>query len=465
MTETDRELMRGRGIKKMKWISFPTAEKPEVLCNPYCGVYSIYRFFADHERLQPEEVLIEEIEVPQEHRLCLIEINLVHFKETELSETALSIVDRIFLHFTSLGRQMIVRFLYDWEGKGVLNEPKDIGIILGHMKQLSPLLKEYSEHIYILQGLFIGSWGEMHNSRYLGERQLELLAKELYECSGGNIQLALRCPSFWRMICNTDQPLTEELAFSDTRRARFSLFNDGIMASETDYGTYGRIRAGETRNYQEKWVREEELEFQNELCSFVSNGGEVINENPFNDLPHAIDTLRRMRISYLHEGYDEQVLNKWKSSRSGITNALWRDRSGYEYIIAHLGYRFRLEAASLLSVAGREGDLKASVRICNTGFAPCYQRLRVRFVLRTVSYSETYEYEVDTDTRRWRPQEKVELETHIPVTSLGDSKYILCFGLYDPRSQAPVLIANTFSVPDHTGMYHLGSLSIRLRNK
>lgn len=444
-------------IKKIKWIPLPREEKAVTLSNPYCGLYSIFHFYADSELLQPEEVIIEDVSLDQEQQLCLLEINLIHFSEAPLSEVSLHIIERIFLHFTSLGKQLIVRFLYDWDGKGVLHEPKDLTIILNHMKQLSPLLKEYTSHIYILQGLFIGSWGEMHNSRYLGERQMVLLARQLYECSGEHTQIALRCPSFWRMIFKTMQPLEEDTAFSNIRKARFSLFNDGIMASETDYGTYGSISSKDTRSYSEKWVREEELEFQYKLCRYVTNGGEVIHDNPYNNVSSAIETLMKMRISYLHWKYDEQVLDKWKASRSGVSNVLWRDKTAYEYIIAHLGYRFVIEEANLSLSSDKGGTLKAALRLRNLGFAPCYHSFHVTFVIRTTSFLEWQEYPVETDTRKWMPEERIDLKVYIPIDELRPGKYNLCFGIYDPQSHKAIHIANTFSSVDHTGRYNLGN--------
>ncbi len=460
--------MPGNGrIKKIKWIPLPRTEKAESLSNPYSGLYSIYHFYADSELLQlePEEVLIEDIVVNPAEQLCLIEINLLPFSELPISEGALQIIRRILLHFTAQGKQMILRFLYDWEGKGILNEPQDIEIILGHMRQLSPLLVEYTQSIYILQGLFIGSWGEMHNSRYLGERQMVRLANQIYECTGDHTQIALRCPSFWRMIFQTTLPLEEDVAFTNIRKARFSLFNDGIMASDTDYGTYGSINAKDSKSYSDKWVRGEELEFQNKLCRYVSNGGEVINDNPYNDASLAIETLKEMRISYLHWKYDELVLNKWKASRSGISNALWKNKSAYEYIVAHLGYRFTIESMSLSFIAHKDGALKVILRIRNQGFAPCYHRFQVKFAIRSASYSESYEYDVDADTSKWMPQERIELEAYLPTEKLSESKYILCFGIYDPRSQKPIQVANTFSGADHRGMYSLGYLSLVLRRR
>ena len=452
--------MRKDFITKIKWMPLPRTEKAEQLNNPYCGFYTLFRFYADMERLQPDGAVIEEVPLGADQQLCLVEINLLPFQELPVSDAALQIVRRIFTHFAAKDKQMIVRFVYDWEGKGVTNEPKDIAVILRHMSQLSPLLKEFTGSIYILQGLFIGSWGEMHSSRYLNERNMALLAKQLYDCAGEETQIALRCPSFWRMLFKTYDPLDAATAYTDIQKAGYALFNDGMMASEDDFGTYGSTVAAESKSYSDKWTRGDELDFQNKLCKYVSNGGEVINDCSYNDAVPAIDTLRTMRVSYLHCNYDEKVLNKWKANKSGSGNSLWKDRSAYDYIAAHLGYRFAIEDANLSVLPDKSSNLKAYIKLVNLGFAPCYHKFQVRFVVRDASSLELNEYEAGTDTRMWMPNERIELETVITPRNWKQKNYILCFGIYDPRSKQPIRIANTFSAADHTGFYSLGNFIV-----
>ncbi len=447
-------------ISKVKWIPLPRTEKTQVLSNPYCGFYSIYRFYANSEYLHPYDTLIEQVPIDDNCRICLVEINLLPFNDKELTVFALSIVKRIFQFFALRHKQMIVRFVYDWEGKGLLSEPNDISIIQGHMNQLSPLLKEYTDDIYVLQGLFIGSWGEMHNTRYLEERHMTRLARHLYQCAGEKTQIALRCPSYWRMVFKTILPLDEETAAANVQKSRFSLFNDGIMASDTDYGTYGNMNAKDSKLYSDKWTRRDELDFQKILCRYVSNGGEVINENPLNNAAPAIETLRQMKVSYLHSQYDEHVLSKWRSEKSGVASPLWKDMSAYSYIEAHLGYRFRIEDVSLSLSGDRNHPLNAVVTIRNTGFAPCYHQFEVRLIIRTTSYSKRYEYPSDSNTRLWMPDEQVEIKMIIPTMDIEPGQYILCFGIYDPRTHQSIRLANTFSDMDYTGSYSLGNFMI-----
>ncbi len=78
-------------------------------------------------------------------------------------------------------------------------------------------------------------------------------------------------------------------------------FNDGMLGSVSDYGTYSDNTRQDAGDFS-AWTREEELAFQDVLCSSVPSGGEVIVDNPYNDLENAIADLKTMHVSYLNEG-------------------------------------------------------------------------------------------------------------------------------------------------------------------
>ena len=436
-------------INKFKWIPYPSIEKADILNNPYCGLYSIYRFYADNKY---------DINLISNHQICLLEINLINFNDRPLSMEALGNIEWIFRYFTLHKKQMIVRFLYDWEGKGLDSEPKNIGIVLNHMEQLSDLLKEFEDSIYIIQGLFIGSWGEMHSSRYLSEEHMTRLAYKLYDCTGEGTQIALRCPSFWRMIFKTNQPLDDKTVYSKLIRSRFSLFNDGILSSYTDYGTYGYIRAKVSDNYSDKWIRKDELNFQNKLCRYVSNGGEVINNCKYNDVETAVRELRIMRVSYLNDGYDREVLDKWKASKSPSSKPIWKDKSAFDYIAAHLGYRYLIKDIKVSPPL--KGGIKIKIKLCNTGFSSSYHRFDLKLALAAIINTNFYEYHINTDTRFWLPNETVEFETFIRLDALKDKHYILCLAIYDPRIGKYIKLANSFSPGSYKGYYKLGEIKL-----
>lgn len=447
-----------RIIRKCRWVRLPAAQRSKPLCNPYRGFYTIYKFFAQDEFVPESGCAIEQAALRPEQSLCLIEINLARYQESPLSQEALDRVGRIFAFFAGHNKEMIVRFLYDWDGNGIANEPKEIRIILDHMRQLSPLLKAYTSQIYILQGLFIGSWGEMHSSRYLTERSLIRLAQQLYQCSGEHTYLAVRSPSLWRTIFKSYDPLPESQAYTAGMQARFCLFNDGILASDTDCGTYGTTPRTLSSPYSDKFTREEELEFQDRLCRYVPNGGEAVGASGC-DGAAACRTFRRMHISYLNGDYDPGVLKQWRESKA-FGDGVWKDKSVYDYIAAHLGYRFCLEQVRLSLGKGGKDRLFVKLQLKNTGFSCCYRRFDVSLVIRTASFSQEYAYPVDTDTRRWLPGLSVPLEAALDCARWDQPEYLLGLRIRDPQSGKQIQLGNSFSGSDYSGMHHLGYLQI-----
>ena len=210
--------------------------------------------------------------------LTLVEINLQYYRYGEVSETGMANIEALFQALGDLDKQLIVRFMYDWDGENEKYEPETIDIILRHMEQLEIVLRESSEQIFIIQGLFTGNWGEMNTTKYFGDGDLFRLTEKLDSVTEPAIYLAVRTPEQWRRITGL-QDGTEESMQDHLLAGRISLYNDGMLGNESDYGTY---RAYEV---QGKVVTEraEELAFQEELCRFVPNGGEVIDNNPYND--------------------------------------------------------------------------------------------------------------------------------------------------------------------------------------
>ena len=126
---------------------------------------------------------------------------------------------------------------------------------------------------------------------------------------------------------------------------RLSLFNDGILGSDSDYGTYLTEDFVGMDEYG-RWRRAEELDFQRELCRTVPNGGEVINENVLNDFENSVKELAAMHVTYLNTDYDEKVLKKWKETRVA-EKGCFDGMDGYTYMERHLGYRLLIHDTCL----------------------------------------------------------------------------------------------------------------------
>jgi len=421
---------------------FPLKEETGCLLNPYRGFYVICRMHADSLILEEKNIAVDTFIPPEGHTLVLLEINIQHFREGDISAQALENIRKAFEHFASLGIGMILRFTYDWDGQGALNEPQSLSIILQHMGQLSPLLLAYGPHIYILQGLFIGSWGEMHNTRYASQSYLITLAEQLAACSSPHTFIAVRCPSQWRTIFRCYSPLS----FADARRsdiqARFGLFNDAIMGSETDVGTYGSLSRGASTAYGDKLNRYDEILFQTQLCRYVPNGGEVLHASAMNDFKPALRTMAAMRLSYLNSNYDRAVLDKWAKGHS--STGAFRKLNDLQYIDAHLGYRYALQKRDV-HFDGRRCCVRLS--IANQGFAPCYRPMEVSVILSDEQGSVVEEHRLDTDLRSWLPESSGEIICEFDVPREAPRKMLLGLRLREAATGKEIRLCNTPAMP------------------
>lgn len=352
-------------------------ETAEHLDNPDRGTYYIYDFLISDEEKDYDAIVKDWFGQHPETRLALMELNLSNYADGNISDQGLNNIERILSVASQTNKHMILRFLYDRNGKAILSEPKNISIICEHMEQLEPLLETYKHSIFALQGLFIGDWGEMHGSRYNSNEEMKLLAKKLESVTPKDIYLSVRTPAQWRVVTGYEGNLNEVL--NDPFASHFGLFNDGMLGNEYDTGTYGsysKVKSG----YFHPWVRSEEIAFQNELCRFVPNGGEVIIPNSYNDFENAVADMKQIHVTYLNPDYDKCVWDKWEST-AVKEEGVFHNIDGKTYMEEHLGYRFVLRNATA-SIKRYSGVASLEVKIENIGFAPYYGLLHVNLLLR-----------------------------------------------------------------------------------
>lgn len=343
-------------------------ESVEELRNPGRGWYQIHTFSAE------EEVSTEELQwcLGDMDTLALVFIDIGYYREQTLDERCLANINDILDFFSQSGMDMILRIAYDRQGKAWEREPYSFSQVMEHMKQLGPVLSRYAEHIYIYQGMLVGSWGEMHSSRFLATAQMERLISALENCLERHVFLAVRRPSHWRTL-----HLNGESEFG---RTRVGLFDDGIFGSDTHLGTFGRSTADEA-GWGAAWSVEEELAFEEKLCRYVPQGGEVLYEEAKAEersLDATVERLRRMHISYLNRVHDPRILELWKRM-TWRERGPWEGMNGFDYIGRHLGYRFCVRNVTVKFVREkRNAQVQClwEISIENVGFSPCYQKAR-----------------------------------------------------------------------------------------
>ena len=447
-------------LEHHKPISYQTPlyrESTAVLSNPYIGLYQIHGYTLTDEDASNASKWLSNTVVKDTNQLVLLEINLVNYRSSAISKAALKQLDTILSYCSRNEKQMILRFLYDWDGKGPASEPDTKEQIIAHMDAVIPIVNQYAEHVYILQGNFTGSYGEMASTNYKDTSSFTMLNTHLAELTDPGIFLATRTPAQWRTVCSMSTPLTSELASYDALPSRISLFNDGMLGSKTDTGTYTTTSRKGNSDFTVRGTREEELAFQNQLCQFVPNGGEVITDNFYNDTKNAMLDLKTMHVSYLNEVYDSKVLDKWKKTEY-ISNDLFNGISGYDYIVSHLGYRYVLTDSDIFfhELADKKATLSFSIE--NHGYAPAYRDFEAKIILRSRSTGLSYTVPIDFQATDFLAGDTLSINTPIDVRKMREGAYHIILNITDPATKQTIQFANT-SLNTKDGIL-LGTLTI-----
>ena len=279
----------------------------------------------------------------------------------DIEEQDLQRLCDVFSFFVQKKLDLILRFSYDFEGKGREKDPSSLSVVERHMRQIFPVLKKFADHIFVLQGIFLGSWGEMHSSRYLTKENIQKLENVMKEMLSPKIFRSVRKPVHWRMLCTDEKEVFSE---------KIGLYNDGMFGSETDLGTFAA--PGEEREYawEEAWPPEREQAFIARCAQYAPHGGEVIGGSA----QTAEDIVLRLGtegITYLNRDHDKKELERWKTMDCGA-DGVWKGHSLYDYVEAHLGYRFVLRKGSLRKRFHRS---IVTLEIENTGFAVSYDEI------------------------------------------------------------------------------------------
>lgn len=321
------------------------------------------------------------------------------------TDAELDRADRILTWFEKHSREVILRITYDTEGKGMEHEPSLIKNVAGHMRQLGHVIAAHADNIIVHQGIFVGSWGEMHDSKFLSENAVCELYETLVSACGNKVRIAVRTPMQHRFIMKhltrymgTGNADTDtDNAYMDTDILRPALYNDAILSSEDDMCTYAGGRT--------VWA-----DYQDEVCTYAVCGGEAIHDNPLNDYDNAVKELANMHITYLNRQYDMAVLDKWRSN------------NGYDYIGTHLGYRFVVtdaavspdteDTGSKTQTCG--GSIYINVRIANRGFACVYDRVRLLAEFRGKDGGCISRAEVMSDMSRIKPGDECTAAIRLP---------------------------------------------------
>ncbi|WP_084544363.1 DUF4832 domain-containing protein [Chroogloeocystis siderophila] len=357
------------------------------------------------------------------------------YRYSSLPSSFLEFVKQDFNIARQAGIKLVVRFAYNWDIGGY-DAPKDV--ILTHLEQLQPILRNNYDVIAYLEAGFVGAWGQWNRSSHqlINNTTLDVtpdsraIFYKILAALPSQRMVALPFPKQKMDIFNTTQPLKSSEAFSGSARARTATHNDGFLASSDDLGFY---------TYRQV---ERDKQFLSVNNLYVVHGGETASASgpaqAYIGCANALAEMARLRWSVLNLEFHQSVIQGWKNQ--GCLPEIRR----------RLGYRFRLLKTTIPTQVKPSGTFAMSFVVTNDGWANAYNPRRVEIVLRHKQTKKEYRLPVQEDPRRWLPSQikTVEVVAGVPANMLS-GEYQVFLNLPDPSPR----------------LYNRAPYSIRLANQ
>ncbi|AOM79467.1 DUF4832 domain-containing protein [Pedobacter steynii] len=344
---------------------------------------------------------------------------------TAISASFISNIKKDFEAARAAGVKLIPRFVYTVTAKsgscpeGFICPPygdAPKAIVLNHIAQLKPVLRDNADVIACVQLGFIGTWGEQYYSDFFGDasnnggqggklldnnwRDRIAVIKALLEAVPADRMVQLRYPQIkQRYLYGVNAPitsaaLTESNAFTQSDIARLGYHNDCFMASVNDLGTYVDYGNSSSPSRSDGVVLNTLKDYFKADSKFVVVGGETCSDDysPANNCEPAGKAqaeFASLHYSFINAHYNNAVNNDW------------HDGGCMDNIKRNLGYRFVLQSAGLPDNAVKGTQMNIKLNLKNVGYASPYNKRTVKLILRNTQNGALKSFDLATDVRKW----------------------------------------------------------------
>lgn len=319
--------------------------------NPERG---FYRFATDPSKITATSLLY----VAQEgQRLVYTPGDLSAYRTRNLPANYLTKLDTGFANLRKQGLKAVLRFAYNYpetETDYLNAQDATLSRVKAHIQQLQPVLQRNADVIAVVQGGFIGAWGEWHTSsnNLTTPARKAAVRDALLQALPSQRLLHLRLPADLALWYPTPATLAQALSDAPPPAARIGLHNDCFLASPDDVGTYFADTAAQSQALRA---------YAQQASAVTGAGGETCEPpEPAQARMACADILREgaaHHMSYLNRDYYEGFFAQWQAG--GCMAEVSR----------RLGYRLELQAVSHSSTSVPGGTLAWSVALANQGWA------------------------------------------------------------------------------------------------
>ena len=389
-------------------------ESDSLIFNPERGFYNFAEFRSDNTTTLTEDSVASMVKSGVS--LVYNSYTMIDYRETRIPDEYL---DRIRSNMEILregGAKAVLRFRYTNSQSQKPWDPTE-ELVLEHIEQLTPIFKEYSDVIYVLQAGFIGVWGEWYYTDNFifspeedeyGPRKRVLDA--LLEALPKNRMVAVRYPAakIFSFGIETTEVVTLETAYDESDLSRVAFHNDCFLADQDDRGTFGGRRSHRA--------------FLANETKYLAMGGETCELSSYGECENAISDMEEYHWSFMNSAYNREVI------------AHWNENNCLDEISKRLGYRFVLNNGEYTDNGHAGGAFDMTLNLKNVGFAAPFNPRGVEVIFRSKENEEEYKLELEEDPRFWFPNEVVEINTTfgLPV-NMPVGEYDVFLHLPDPE--------------------------------
>lgn len=381
--------------------------------------------------------------------------NFNKFKAQDLPDEILAGFDEDMGVLRSNGLKCVLRFAYTEIESDKIDATPDW--VERHLAQLKPYLKKNADVIYVLEAGFVGVWGEWYyTTNYSNESQhmnknRRRVVEALFANAPEDRFVLFRYPMLKTEYFSNSNPLSDAEGFNGSMKSRWGCHNDAFLNDWGNDGTYASNSKSDDPAVRQ-FIAQETL--------YVPNGGETnvesetAAEKVYKDGPSEMSTYH---WSFCGSSYAAAVTNRWKNS--GL----------FDTLNIHMGYRYNLLQAEFSDQAAPGGKANVAIELKNVGYAPLYNKRTAYLVLK--SSSKTYTIALQTDPRRWLPNNAwsaIREQVSIP-SNVAEGTYHLYLWLPDQYesikndSRYAIRFANT-NVWDSSTGYNDLKASINISN-
>lgn len=397
----------------LEHISF--AESDDIFANPERGFYKHYDF--TYAKATPLSAATLKADRLNGISLCYTGYYLGSYRQSDIDEPFLNLLRTNMETLRESGVKCVLRFAYsrDASDKNKANWDASPEIVQRHIKNLKPLVQEYSDVILCWQAGFVGVWGEWYytnNFVFAPNTPQEHVLRRgvidaMLDALPADRTVALRTPMFKKMMFSGSysDTLTVKTAYSGSDLSRLCCFNDCFGASRDDVGTF---EGSSSRKYWEGDSR------------YVLMGGETCGLSDYCKCENSLKDMEDYHWTYMNSGYNGSVLDRWTTD--GCMDEVKR----------RLGYR--LSVADVYHSAPAAGaDLQVALRIKNSGFAAPMNPRAVELVLVDGNGNKTVYELKDVDPRFWFANKTSVINQTIAVPAEAAGTCTLYLNLPDPK--------------------------------